>query len=233
MEIEKNKNCEAIKRGDGFWSIEDNGVRSYLVEGTEKALLVDTGFGGCNIKEMAESLTKKPIILVNTHVDGDHIGGNGLFEKAYLHPLEIECYEGDRKKTELIPIGDGYIFDLGGKKIEVLETPGHTSGSIMLLERSLGMLISGDSLGQAAIFMFGERRNLDTLKETLEHLTTKVGEVKTVWPSHGPCPVEFSLAQEIIEGIDKLKKGELEGHEPPFNLPCKLYEYKKVKFLYK
>ena len=231
MEKEKAKACEALERGEGFWSIEENGVRSFLIEGSEKALLVDTGFGGCDVKGIAQSLTNKHLILVNTHVDGDHIGGNHYFEKAYLHPLEIENYGGDKDKTELVPIGEGHVFDLGDKKFEVLETPGHTSGSIMLIDRVSGMLISGDSLGQAPIFMFGERRSIDTFTDTLKGLGERTGEVKSVWPSHGPCPVDFSMVDEILEAVDEYKKGNLEGGAPPFDLPCKLYEYKRAKFL--
>ena len=231
MDDSKAKACEAVDRGEGFWTIEDNGVRCFLIEGSRRALLVDTGFGSCDIKGIAQSLTNKPVILVNTHVDGDHIGGNHYFSKAYLHPLEIENYSGDNEKTELVPIEEGHVFDLGNRKFEVLETPGHTSGSIMLIDRESGMLISGDSLGQAAIFMFGKRRSIDIFADTLKGLSERTGEVKSVWPSHGPCPVDFSMVEDILEAIEEYKKGNLEGGEPPFDLPCKLYEYKRAKFL--
>jgi glyoxylase-like metal-dependent hydrolase (beta-lactamase superfamily II) len=223
---------EVAENKKGFWTIDEGGVRSFLIEGAEKALLVDTGFGKGDIKSLAEGLTQKPIILVNTHTDGDHIGCNKSFDKAYLHPLEIERYpiESD---TELVPIEEGYIFDLGGKKYEVLETPGHTPGSIMLINRKERQLISGDSLGLAAIFMFGEHRDIHKYIDTMEKLKSKITDIDEVWPSHGPCPIKTDVIDELIDGAKKLEAGELEGKKPPFEIPAKLYEYKRVKFLYK
>ena len=223
---------EVVESKERFWAINEGGVRSFLIEGDEKALLVDTGFGTGDIKSLAESLTDKPIILVNTHTDRDHIGCNKSFDKAYLHPLEIESYaiESD---TELIPIEEGYVFDLGGKKYEVLETPGHTPGSIMLINRKERHLISGDSLGLAAIFMFGGHRDIHKYINTMEKLKPKIADVDEVWPSHGPCPIKPDVIDELIEGAKKLEAGELVGKVPPRDVPAKLYEYKRVKFLSK
>ena len=43
-------------------------------------------------------------------------------------------------------VSDGYIFDLGNKKLRVIECPGHTAGSICLLDTTDNILFSGDSL---------------------------------------------------------------------------------------
>ena len=222
---------EVTKIEDGFWSIGENGVRVYLIEGDNNSLLVDTGYGNGDIKSVAKSLTSKPIILVNTHVDGDHVGCNGSFKKAYLHPLEIKNYPPELK-TELVPIEEGYVFDLGSKKFEVLATPGHTPGSIMLLDKESGKLISGDSLSFAAIFMFGKNRDMPQYIKTMEGLKDKIKEVSEIWPSHGPCPIHSDALDELIDGAKKLINGELTGKEPPRELPAKLYEYKRAKFLF-
>ena len=60
----------------GFWRIEDGGVRSFFIEGIDKAMLVDTGFGHGDLKAFVEALTSNPIFVVNTHTDGDHVGCN-------------------------------------------------------------------------------------------------------------------------------------------------------------
>ena len=60
---------EVIKLNDTSWSIEDDMVRALLFEGTERALLVDTGFGNGNIREVVEGLTGKSVMLVTTHAD--------------------------------------------------------------------------------------------------------------------------------------------------------------------
>ena len=63
---------EPVKIDEKFWAIEQNGVRCYLFEGEDMALLVDAGFGG-DLKTVCEKLTDKPIQLLITHADGDHM----------------------------------------------------------------------------------------------------------------------------------------------------------------
>ena len=55
-------------------------VISYLITGSEKALLVDTGLGMGNIRKVVEELTSLPVLVMNTHTHFDHIGGNALFD---------------------------------------------------------------------------------------------------------------------------------------------------------
>ena len=59
-------------------------VISYLIEGEEKALLLDSGMGLGNIKAVVEFLTDKPIILVNSHSHFDHVGDNWRFPETHL-----------------------------------------------------------------------------------------------------------------------------------------------------
>lgn len=75
------------------WKIDDttwvinfmNGTENmYLLEGEEKALLLDTGYGVGNLREYVERLTEKPVIVANTHYHPDHSAGNGEFEQVYL-----------------------------------------------------------------------------------------------------------------------------------------------------
>ena len=68
---------EIIQMDAQTWRIENSGVRMFLLEGTERALLIDSGMIITNAKEIAEGLTQLPIQLINTHADRDHIAGNG------------------------------------------------------------------------------------------------------------------------------------------------------------
>lgn len=69
----------------GIWAILEpfqwQQVISYLVIGTDKALLFDTGNGIGNIKEIVDRLTDKPVLVLNSHSHFDHIGGNHYFER--------------------------------------------------------------------------------------------------------------------------------------------------------
>jgi len=72
---------------------------SYLLEGDESALLIDTMMGWGDLKAFCETLTQKPVILVNTHAHPDHTGGNFAFDKCYLHPLDMPAFYHDRPWT--------------------------------------------------------------------------------------------------------------------------------------
>ena len=58
----------------------------YLLEGDEKALLIDTGWGAGNLREFVEKLTTKPVLVTNTHGHLDHSGGNGEWESIMMLP---------------------------------------------------------------------------------------------------------------------------------------------------
>lgn len=86
-------NAQQIK--DSVYRItSDEGVYCELFIGTEKALLLDTGYGLGDLKGFIEDLTDKPITIVNTHGHYDHIGGNGQFScPAYMHENDFALAE--------------------------------------------------------------------------------------------------------------------------------------------
>ena len=77
-----------IRMNENTWRIEDGGVRFFLLTGTEKALLVDSGMNVHNARDIATGLTDLPLSLLNTHADRDHIGSNEQFDMFYMHPDE-------------------------------------------------------------------------------------------------------------------------------------------------
>ena len=79
------------------WMIKNVGESTpaicYLVEGRDYALLIDSIIGIGNLKAFCETLTDKPIKLVNTHAHSDHVGGNFHFDHCYMHPRDIEFFQ--------------------------------------------------------------------------------------------------------------------------------------------
>lgn len=68
------------------WLIAEPGhVNSFLIEGDDLAVLVDTGLGVANIRSVVEGLSGKPVLVVNSHYHFDHSGGNQLFENVAIH----------------------------------------------------------------------------------------------------------------------------------------------------
>ena len=60
----------------------------YLMYGTEKAVLIDTGLGVSNIRSVVDSLTTLPIMAVTTHAHWDHIGGHQYFPVCATAPAD-------------------------------------------------------------------------------------------------------------------------------------------------
>lgn len=66
----------------------------YLINGPQKAMLIDTGFGIGNLKGLCDELTGgKELVVVNTHAHPDHAGGNSQFAKVYCHELDVPALE--------------------------------------------------------------------------------------------------------------------------------------------
>ena len=82
-------------------------VISYLIVGSEKALLFDTGMGLDSISIIAKELTSLPITVINSHTHYDHIGGNKEFEMilavdtAYTRKNSTEGWSHEKVKHEV------------------------------------------------------------------------------------------------------------------------------------
>ena len=202
---------EIIRINENSWRIEDSGVRFFLLTGTERALLVDSGRNIENARDIAESLTSLPVTLVNTHADGDHVAGNGKFDAFYMHPDEEPNYRrGDRRGT-ILPVREGDALDLGGRRLEVIHLPGHTPGSIALLDRENRVLISGDPIQDGRIFMFGRFRNMPDYIRSLDHLQAWQGQFDEIWPSHASFPVYPDLIGKLRDGAQAVLDGKADS----------------------
>lgn len=81
-----------VEKMNGYYRIgSPESVYCYLIVGTEKAMLIDTGYGYGNLKETVRQVTEKPLIIVNTHGHFDHAGGNAQFDECcYIHEEDME-----------------------------------------------------------------------------------------------------------------------------------------------
>lgn len=203
--------AEIIKINDKTWRFEDDGVRFFLLCGTTKAALIDTGMNTPNAKELAEGLTDLPIILINTHADPDHISGNAAFGEFYMSPAEEDNYRHNDGKGNIIPVKEEDIIDLGERTLKIIDIPGHTPGSIAILDVEYRVLISGDSVEDGNVFMFGTYRNIDNYIDSLRHLAKYDGQYDQVYAMHGSIPVKPDLVGKLIEGAEQIRNGKAQG----------------------
>ena len=205
-------NCEIIPMGEATWRIEDGGVRFFLLAGTERALLIDSGMNVHNARELAASLTALPVELLNTHADPDHIGSNAEFETFYLHPDEEPVYRRGGRGGVLRPVRDGDLLDLGGRELRILHLPGHTPGSIAVLDVKNRVLISGDPIqAHGRIYMFGPHRSLPDYIRSLERLAEAAGAFDEIWPSHADLPLKPDVIRRLRDGAQAVLDGAIPG----------------------
>ena len=206
---------EIVKINSNTWRIEDDGVRFFLLEGEQEALMIDSGMNTPNSKEIVEGITKLPIKLLNTHGDIDHVSGNSKFSEFYLGENEIEYYtKRHSPQNKIIPVKDKQIIDLGNRKLQVINLPGHTPGSVAILDINNRVLIGGDSIQDGRIFMFGEGRDLDKFILSLQELWDNYkNEFDVVYPSHGSIPIDKNIIPKIIDAAKKIQNKEAQGNK--------------------
>lgn len=199
----------------------------YLVLGREKAMLVDTGMGVGDLAGLVRSLTDLPIIVVNTHGHPDHAGGNGGFTEVYLHPADepimrrmcanefrrddIKNFHGDGtpayqrmlaglvhfREIALHPLCEGMIFDLGGRRFEVLEIPGHTPGCVSLLNEAEKILLTGDMIVETPVWLYlNHSLPLRFYLASLQRLQFR--DFETLLPGHLPAPLGRGKLEDLL-----------------------------------
>ena len=207
-------NCEIIQINDITWRIEDGGVRMFLLAGKEKALLIDSGMNTHDARDIAETLTDLPVSLLNTHADVDHIGSNEQFDSFYMHPSDEAQYRRSGKTGTIIPVQEGDRIDLGERMLEIIHLPGHTAGSIAVLDIDARVLISGDPIQlHGRIFMFGEHRDIHEYIRSLEHLEEYTNRFDEIWPSHADIPVLPEVIKKLHDGAQDMLDGKIQGTE--------------------
>lgn len=218
------------------------GEQMYLVEGRSHAMLIDTGMGIGDLKAVVESITNLPVIVVNTHGHPDHAGGNSWFKEAWIHPDDKKVYEemcsneyrrsdvikicGPKDAPEYIehmnpfgiclmkPLYDHQIFDLGGRKLQVLFIPGHTKGSIALLDTENKIVFSGDSISNSDIWLYLEHsESLQTYYNSMKMLKQFCTPDMIFCPGHLPVPVGIEAINSLILCAERILMRDSKGIE--------------------
>ena len=222
------------KLSEGLWGITEGMVHCYLIEGNKKALLLDSCLsGGESFRESVLSLTTKPIQLVLTHSDHDHTGGQDIFPTVTMHPSELHLYTSkgnDERRARLL--WEGHVFDLGGMELEVILIPGHTPGSIALIDRKNRRLFAGDSVSDQWVYLFGAGRSLKAYIESMRKLEGMTSFFSAVYCCHGSMVLNTSWVSKMEAAAEKLLAGELIGSDPPREMPARRYFYEGVNLLY-
>src|SRR5580692_4403809 len=214
---------------------------SYLIVGEKRALLFDSGMGISDLKKVIAQLTKLRIILLNSHTHNDHVGDNWEFSTIYGVDTDFtrQNARGSRLDAQaeitpdqicgVLPKGfdskayatrpwqitaythDGDRFDLGGRTLEVIATPGHTPDAISLLDRAHGLLFSGDTYYPAPIWLFRPETNLNDYVASVKRLAALAPQLKLILGAHNVPFAQPSVLANLVTAIETVRAGKVRG----------------------
>jgi|SRR5690242_8926845 len=194
----------------------------YLLFGDRQVLLLDTGAGGLKIRPTIERVIAdwrarhhgQPLhlIVAHTHAHGDHHAGDDEFR--------------DRPDTEVIGLAPADVaaffhitdwpreighYDLGGRTIDIIPTPGHEPSHIMIYDSRRRLLFSGDMLYPGRLYFPADQ--LDTFRASADRLAAFAGthRIRAVLGAH--------IEMTTTPGQDFPMKAAAHPHEHPLALP--------------
>lgn len=206
----------------------------HLIVGQERALLIDTAFGIGDLRGLVETLTDKPVDVVNTHFHGDHSAGNGQFETIFIHKYDIPYLKmsekaenrllpapGTYREEDIIPLRsakhvameDGFVFRLGeGHEVEVIHMPGHAAGGCMLLDRKYNLLFSGDAvvftptliIGRFPAPYYPEYLTVTAFRDALKKALPKCQNVKKLYTGHSVQGISPVYLTDMMDCCEKI-----------------------------
>ena len=225
------------------------GELCYLVEGTARAVLIDTGSGYRGLDETVQAITSRPVDVILTHGHRDHAGGIVQFERVYADMADrelLEMLDDDEfrrgypvslkpkvfkelgaeefprtHEPELIPITDGDVMDLGDDELEIWETPGHTAGSVCILDHRRRLLFVGDTVIDCALLVFEQSCSVETYRKSLERIRLRAAEYDAMYCAHLDGIVPPGRIDSLLECCGDILAGRDE-HVPAkmFRRPC-------------
>lgn len=169
-------------------------------ERSREAIAIDTAIPSLEwVRDELDARGWTLKLIVSTHGHWDHMGDNARVSEhtgapIAVHPLDAHRLTSPTAKwapfeippcVPAIDLEEGGEVRFGSVRLEVLHTPGHTAGSICLLDREAGRLYSGDTLFAGS---FGrvdlEGGSPEAMVASLDRLRG-LDKTLTVLPGHG------------------------------------------------
>lgn len=205
----------------------------YLLLGSRRAALIDTGLGVADIRSVVDQLTDMPVQVLTTHGHWDHIGGHGLFSDIAIHEAEASWLAGQfplplkvvkenlGKQPCVLPaafsmenyglyqrganrlLHDGEQIDLGERVLQVVHTPGHSPGHCCFYEPDRQYLFAGDLIYAGCLYAFYPTTDPVLFYQSVQRINKL--PVQRVLPGHHRLDISQSLCSDILKGFSRLK----------------------------
>lgn len=178
---------------------------NYLILGTKRALLFDTGPGVRDISKVVRALTTLPVTAMPSHMHFDHTGGLAKFRSIAVADLPIlrDCEKGGwLYPTDALYVGSwegmkwtpvrvntwvsvGSLIDLGGRSLRLLYLPGHSPDSVGLLDEASNILFAADFVYPGKLYAQIRGADLKSYLESADALLPNLKDDTTILCAHG------------------------------------------------
>lgn len=184
----------------------------YILESDTTALVIDPGDEPERILRFLTDINVKPSQIIATHTHFDHVLGVDKIRTTLnipflIHRDDLSMLESMQSHVRqfmglTVPpppkvdrfVADGESISIGEDTVRVLQTPGHSPGSISLAGR--GYVFTGDALFNQSIGRTDlPGGDLDTLIHSITDRLFSLADDTIVYPGHGP---ETSIGDEKL-----------------------------------
>ncbi len=204
-----------FQTGPKTWTIMSRNAPQfiYLLIGDEKAALIDTFYGFGDLRQLVETITDKPVMVINTHGHFDHTGGNSFWPEAYMSEyatteakkafgaeMEAMVQSHAYPDYECKVLNDGDVIELGNHTLEIIKIGAHNQGSIAILDKTERILYGGDEIEAGQVLIAG--KNIPTHLETMLKLKTFEDQFDFINSAHNGTHLTKDYIDDFIE-LDK------------------------------
>lgn len=205
----------------------------YLLLGLKIALLIDTGLGVSNIKNIVDTITDLPVKVVTTHVHWDHIGGHQYFsdisvyetEKSWIQekfPLPLSVVKNNLTcKPCDFPVDfninsyqiyqgrianilhDNDVIDLGDRLVKVIHTSGHSPGHCCFYEPKRKYLYSGDLIYKGCLDIYYPTTDIFDFWNSIKKIQSL--DVTKILPAHHSLDITIDIIDRIADAFETLQ----------------------------
>lgn len=226
---------EVTDLGQGIFCLKDlSTVEMYLVVGSERAALLDTGTGVGDLAAQVQALTDKPVEVFLTHGHVDHAGGIYAFDRIHVseadrpllktnadpamrrafadfvgqatgvHPWTAADFAPARP-IQVLPVAPGDMIDLGGRSLTVVDLAGHTRGSVGYVDSATATLFAGDGCNNSTFLFLPESTGVAAYRQTLARLKREWGgRLRRMMICHDFTEVPLECIDEVIACCDSV-----------------------------
>ncbi len=219
---------------------------NYLITGTRRALLFDTGPGVRDISKVVRALTTLPVTALPSHMHFDHTGGLSAFGTIAMPDLPVlracdrngvfhasdDLFRGFREGMVWKPVhvhqwlAIGSAIDLGGRRLKLLHTPGHSPDSVSLHDAEAGLLFAADFVYHGPLYAQIPGADLADYLATARQLAEILSADTRILCAHGmpdgdgnhQAPVLSTVdIADLVQALERLKTSGERPAEWPVN----------------